>query len=599
MRFPAKEVFIGDIPLGGNNPVRVQSMTNTDTADVKATIDQCIRIFDAGADYVRISVPSLKNVAHLEKIKEGLRKSGYSGPLIADVHFNPKIALQVAPIVEKVRINPGNYTEKTPKGKLNWTETENIIELEKLENNLLPLIKVCKENNTAIRVGTNFGSLSQRIISQFGNTPKAMVVATMEFLRIFKKHDFDKVVVSLKASNPLVNVQAYMLMAQSMIDEMMYYSFHVGVTEAGHGEYGRIKSALGIGTLLKEGVGDTIRVSLSEAPENEIPFALKLARRSDSLACDNSSGFIPGKIQILHNDFALPSGNKVLLINSYNQKRDKEKAVNIDNILADLLWVESFDLNKSEKSDNILITQHKHWVESGSPQNVIPVHNSAYMDYDNFHPEFNIFKFTDIPDKLVLSEIKQSAGAIILFELSNSLSVSMLENVLQFIDIPVFIKKDYKTASVEDLAIELSVDFGALLLQRKIQGLWIEDNNINSNKIAETVLNIFQASGLRSSKTEFISCPTCSRTSYDLESLLAKLQKEFSHLPGLKIAVMGCIVNGPGEMADADYGFIGTSKGKVNIYKGNSVIVKNSDIDSSISELKSLLKKDGKWIDAK
>ncbi|MFW5793706.1 MAG: (E)-4-hydroxy-3-methylbut-2-enyl-diphosphate synthase [Bacteroidota bacterium] len=597
MRFPAKEVFIGNIPVGGKNPCRIQSMTNTRTADVQATIAQSIRIFDAGADFVRISVPSMNNIEDLKEIKNGLRKAGYNNPLIADVHFNPQIALEAARVVEKVRINPGNYTDNPSKNKTFWTEEDSNCEIEKLERNLLPLINVCKENSTAIRIGTNFGSLSKRIISKYGHTPEAMVEATMEFLRIFSKHSFDKIVISLKASNPLINVQAYTLMASRMLEEKMYYPFHVGVTEAGLGENGRMKSALGIGSLLKQGIGDTIRVSLSEPPENEIPVARKIAEyfKGDFKKNNEDADYSVKKLDLMQNNFLLPGNKKVVFVSNAMEIEDTKAK---EELKPDLIYIEELNNNQHKKSESAdyFLTPSKEYFRTNMPSNVIPLFDSLPENEAKYESEFNVLKCSSLDE---IERIKRSIpGLILLLEMTNEKSHEGIEDHLldNKIDFPIIVKKKYNN-SIEDFAINVALDFGSLLLQKKIQGLWIENSNLSKTKIAETVLNLYQAAGLRISKTEFVSCPTCSRTSFDLEKLLQQLQKSMSHLPGLKIAVMGCIVNGPGEMADADYGFIGTGAGKVHIYKGSNVMLKNINPDDAGEELIKILKKEGRYKD--
>jgi 1-hydroxy-2-methyl-2-(E)-butenyl 4-diphosphate synthase len=463
MRFPSREVRIGTIALGGNNPVRLQSMTNTTVADVKATVQQAIRIFEAGADYVRIATPDLQSVRQLGTIKKALHDAGFSNPLIADIHYQPDLALEAARLVEKIRINPGNYVDRPKTGQKRWSEQDYERDLEKLKHRLAPLISICKYYGTAIRIGTNMGSLSQRIVYKYGHTPEAMVHSTLEFIRIFEQLSFYNTVISLKSSSPLIMIKAYRLMADKMPGEKMNYPMHLGVTEAGAGTDGRIKSALGIGTLLKSGIGDTIRVSLTEDPEHEIPFAAKLIE----------------------------------------------------------------------------------YAQSGQ-------HHT-----DQHH--------TDSP-----SEVKNNFGS--------------------------FISKSYLTEDPDTLMIMSAVDLGEKLLLKEIDDVAIEAPHIKeSGKVQYIQEALMQATGRRITKTEFISCPGCARTSYDIQSVLHDIQELAGNFPGLKIAVMGCVVNGPGEMADADYGIMGSAKGMLWLYKGSQVIKKNIHPESAANELIILLKNDSKW----
>jgi (E)-4-hydroxy-3-methylbut-2-enyl-diphosphate synthase len=592
MRFPAREVYIGEVPLGGRNPIRLQSMTNTDTSDIKSTIAQCIRIYDAGADYSRISVPSLKNIQHLKEIKEGLKKLGYSKPLIADIHFKPEIALEAARIVEKVRINPGNYTDKPKQSKAEWTEQDYSIDLERMESNLYPLIKICKDYGTAIRIGTNFGSLSDRIISRYGNTPQAMVESTMEFLRIFEKHSFDKTIISLKASNPLLMVQSYSLMTEKLIEEGIFCPIHVGVTEAGEGENGRIKSALGISTLLAEGIGDTVRVSLSEPPEAEIPVAISITKPFQSEFSKSTviGNFIPPEFEISSKHYSLPNKHNAIVILNW----EKSCLNNNDIISPDIIWIErKEEISNTFDSNQYYLTSSEE-ILKGSRDNIFPLFNIKNKSFDITSKKFNFFLIRDIESLSKLNTIEKIPNPVLIIELNEKFTLNNLKDASNSLfQFPVIIKKEYDAFSAKDLSIQISSDFGKLLLERKIQGLWIKNVGIECCDITNILINLFQASGIRISKTEFVSCPTCSRTSYDLEKLLVEIQKETSNLPGIKIAVMGCMVNGPGEMADADFGFIGTAGGKVNLYKGKAAVVKNIPIDNAKSELLKILKSEG------
>ncbi len=590
MRFPAREVKIGNIGLGGNNPIRLQSMTNTDTANVKATIEQCQRIFDAGADYVRISIPSIKNVQHLKEIKHGLYNSGYDKPLIADIHFNPDIALEAARIVEKVRINPGNYIDKVQKGNDILSNIEYSLELEKMEQKLYPLIKVCKEYGTAIRVGTNFGSLSGRIISKYGNTPLAMAEATMEFLRIFEKHNFKNTIISLKASSPIIMVQSYSMIIKMLIEENLYCPIHLGVTEAGDGENGRIKSALGIGALLKEGIGDTIRVSLSEPPEMEIPVAKLIAEpfQKDYLETNLKDNYIAPEFNTQPAKFKMPMQQKAIVISSLN---DNNEINNEEKIKPDFVSIEKFCSSNIDKYKHVKFLINSDNINQLNYPNVYPIYNLNNFDIPTFHREINFLNVEG--ERLNDISIKDdNKTVLVIADFSKAENYSDLyKHFTKEKKFPIVLKLSYNESHIDEFIIKTTLDLARLLIERRIQGLWVETKNIENSKTTETIFSLLQASGIRISKTEFISCPTCSRTTYDLQQLLSTVQNEFSGFPGIKIAVMGCMVNGPGEMADSDYGFIGTKGGNVNLYAGKDILLRNVSLDRAIDELKKELNK--------
>ncbi|MBS4013180.1 MAG: (E)-4-hydroxy-3-methylbut-2-enyl-diphosphate synthase [Bacteroidetes bacterium] len=587
MRFPAREVKIGEIGIGGNNPIRLQSMTNTDTADVKATIEQCIRIFDAGADYARISIPTLKNIQHLKEIKSGLLQNGYKKPIIADIHFNPEIALEAARIVEKIRINPGNYIDKNQKGNAILTDTDYSIELEKMEQKLYPLIEVCKEYGTAIRVGTNFGSLSSRIIAKFGNTPLAMAEATMEFLRIFEKHNYKNTIISLKASNPLIMIQSYGLIIKKLLEENILCPIHLGVTEAGDGENGRIKSALGISTLLKEGIGDTIRVSLSEPPENEIPVAKLIAepfQKKFSIIGKNEKYIIPD-FNIRQNTFNIPFGQKAIVISGFSNEYFSNKTK--ETLHPDYIYI---DDEKEIKDGNKRFIVNSEIIKQKENTNVFPLINIENLKEVDFHKEINFINVEDISLLNKLNLTKEINSPVIILNLSKKENYSNIYSDLSYNrDFPIVLRLRYDESVIDEFIIKLTTDISRLLIERRVQGLWIENDKIEHQKVTEIVYGLLQASGIRISKTEFISCPTCSRTTYDLQKLLAKVQLEFADYPGIKIAVMGCMVNGPGEMADSDFGFIGAREGNVTLYAGKDILLRNISLDKAIDELKKRL----------
>ncbi|MCD4772701.1 MAG: (E)-4-hydroxy-3-methylbut-2-enyl-diphosphate synthase [Bacteroidales bacterium] len=502
--FLSNEVKVGDVIIGGNNPIRIQSMTNTDTMDTFATVEQSIRMIDAGCELVRITAQNVKAAENLQNIKDELRKRGYTTPLIADIHFNPKAAETAARIVEKVRINPGNYVDK--KSNKNYTENEYRQELEKIKERLLPLLKICKENGTAIRIGVNHGSLSDRILNRYGNTPEGMVESAMEFANICKSFDFENLILSLKSSNTRAMIDANRLMVERMIAEGLNYPLHLGVTEAGGGEDGRIKSTVGIGTLLKEGIGNTIRVSLTEAPEYEIPIARKIIEFSKTA-----------------------SQAEFFLIKNYKDYKHPLVISESRNTKADLF-----------------------------------INNDRLIDKSG--NQYPLQKFDN-------KQIKNSGDLII-------------------------IKNSYQNLNKEDFIIKSSLDYSGFLLDGVCQGIWLDTNGfISDEDTVQTAFDILQATGVRISKTEFIACPSCGRTLFNIQEALEKVSSKTKHLKGLKIAVMGCIVNGPGEMADADYGYIGAGKGKVNLYKKQEVIRKNIEEEKAVEALINLIKENGDWVD--
>jgi (E)-4-hydroxy-3-methylbut-2-enyl-diphosphate synthase len=591
IRFSTREVQIGNRPLGGLNPIRLQSMTNTPPLDIKTTVEQAIRIFEAGADYVRISTPSRQSALNLESIKKELRLAGFDQPLVADIHFNADLALIAARLVEKVRINPGNYTGIPRKGQTEWTDAEYATELEKVRQNMAPLIAVCREYGTALRIGTNFGSLSQRIISRYGNTPEGMVQSTVEFLKIFEDLGFYQSVVSLKASNPLIMIRSYLLMVERMQFEGMAYPLHLGVTEAGEGENGRIKSALGIGTLLKMGIGDTIRVSLSEAPEDEIPVARKIVDPYQQ----NFTSALSVKEPFRVPDFdwksnytpALPGGCKATVVQSFTERGNTGKKPDL------------FLLEKSlEKISNPDAAFHGEVLDTIG-ENRYPLFYLTETEINNsqLHPEFNFFK-ADFPLQThLLEKLKQVPGPVLFFSFPERELSKTTEELYQLLEkwqikAALVPRLAYSQPDREVLMLSLTADAGALLLQRKIHGLWVEAPNLHKKShLTDICFGLLQACGLRITSTEFISCPTCARTSFDLLTLLQQVKEKTSQFPGLKIAVMGCVVNGPGEMADADFGIMGAGPGKVHLYKGTEPLVKNIDQDKAASVLEKTIKK--------
>ena len=522
MRLLTREVKVGDIVLGGKNPVRLQSMTSTKTLDTKATVEQAIRIFDAGADFVRITTQSITEARNLSVIKNKLTKLGYRKPIIADVHFNPKVAEIAAQIIEKVRINPGNYSDKKS-GKFKFSDLEYKTGVEKIADNIFPLLKICIENGTALRIGVNHGSLSERIVSKYGDTVEGMVASAMEFINICESYNFKNFVLSMKSSNTRVMIYAYRLLAETMIKHGNIYPLHLGVTEAGEGNEGRIKSAAGIGVLFKEGIGDTIRVSLTEEPEREIPVAKKIVEYSNyndkgfsSKLSKNSFHYFKRETSAYKN---IGGSNKPVVITTNEEKK------NADYLLADI---------------------------NGKILNIFDISKGS--------------NFTDLKDKIKNSGLK-----------------------------PAILNYNDFSESYEELMLRSASDISCLLVDGLADGIII-NNSKYKEQTTELAFNILQANGLRISKAEYISCPTCGRTSYNVTETLKKVKEQTSHLKNLKIAVMGCIVNGPGEMADADYGYVGSGNGKVTLYKGNRAVKKNIPEAEAVEALISLMKEQGDWL---
>jgi len=609
-RFPAHAVTIGDRPLGGNNPIRLQSMTNTNTLDIAATVAQCIRIIEAGADYVRISAPNIKAAEALKEIRKAVTKAGFTHPLIADIHYNPDVALLAARYVEKVRINPGNYTGSSNTGKTEFSIYEIEQEKEHIYNRLKPLADICRENGTAIRIGTNMGSLSARIINQYGNTPAGMVQATFEFVEIFEQLNFRNLVVSLKASKPMVMVQAYEGMVERMMQHNMAYPLHIGITEAGEGENGRIKSALGICTLLNKGIGDTLRVSLTEEPECEIPFAIKLSSlyqipftspgKHDAFDLKKSS-FQEDPITITPNKHKgivigeINSGSSTCLDNEKPQTQtDEWKPENVTH-MADFWFAAEASIALKNPENDFLVPFGK--IEFPLATNIYPIINNPgdkEIDYEKLANGYfyRVFCGTNKPSEI--TDIKPGLMGIVadMNTCAEEASLDQWVALSERLRLPIIVRKCFQTADPDEVISHFAIFAGNYLLERKIQGLWITAPKANTD-VVSLAFGFLQSAGLRITRTEFISCPTCARTSYDLQKVLHDVQKHTSRFPGLKIAVMGCIVNGPGEMADADFGFVGTGTGKLHLYQGRKPVRKNIEPRHATTTLLELLRENG------
>ncbi len=626
-RFKSREVKVGNIGIGGSNPIRIQSMTTTDTMDTIATVEESIRMIDAGCELVRITAPSKKDALNLKNIKEELVKRGYNTPIIADIHYTPNAAEIAATIIEKVRVNPGNYADKKKFENIEYTEVTYNAEIERIREKFTPLVRICKENGTAMRIGTNHGSLSDRILSRYGDTPKGMVESAMEFLRICRDEGYHEIILSMKASNTRIMVQAYRLLVAEMIKDGMDYPLHLGVTEAGEGEDGRIKSAVGIGALLADGIGDTIRVSLTEAPEFEIPVAQNLLKNFKGIEQHDSIEKITknplhsfdykrrktnevlniggGNVPIVMADFCLKekitAASFFALGSNYSVPLDKW---NLTDMAADYVFVGNHDLDFEVPGTLGVIYNYKKWVEHKKGYPFLTIND--YLDEEEISEKLNIVYvcLSDLCEEL-FAKLKTDSTAVLMIDTYNENGLAeqrklFTELMNNGIKTPVIIGRAYGDLSEEQLQLSASSDLGALLLDGLGDGIFIAAENCGSyQSINSLAFGILQASRTRISKTEYISCPSCGRTLFDLQETTAKIRKETDHLKGVKIGIMGCIVNGPGEMADADYGYVGTGKGKITLYKEQTVVEKNIAEEKAVTALIDLIKEHGDWVERK
>lgn len=636
-RFLTREVNIGNIPMGGLNPIRIQSMTTTDTMDTLATVEQTIRMVDSGCEYVRITAPSMKEAENLANIKKELRLRGYDVPLVADIHFTPNAAEAAARIVEKVRVNPGNYADKKRFENIDYTQQAYQAELERIYKKFTPLVKICKEYGTAMRIGTNHGSLSDRIMSHYGDTPRGMVESAMEFIRMCEDLNYYNLVISMKASNTQVMVQAYRLLVDTMVKEGMNYPLHLGVTEAGDGEDGRIKSAVGIGTLLEDGLGDTIRVSLTEDPEFEAPVAKALALRYEQRALQIDSAAQDGKAEqrevlnigsLTYSPYAY-TRRHTLAIQHIGGHHHPVVMLSVDKEnLKDPYFLSAAGYHYSAGLDKYNMTdQACDLVYLGDalpsfsfPGNLRQVYNAktwlALKEKHNCHPLFSFQEYVDagVRDEFLnLVSVKAEAFESLDLSLLAGNVVLVLETAAVHgmaqqraffvrlmqsgLALPVIVKRTYEELSADDLMLYSATDLGALLTDGLGDGVWIEaDKTIGLSLINATSFGILQATRTRISKTEYISCPSCGRTLFDLQETTQLIRSRTDHLKGIKIGIMGCIVNGPGEMADADYGYVGTGPDKITLYRGKEVVKKNVNAARALDDLIELIKEDGLWV---
>jgi (E)-4-hydroxy-3-methylbut-2-enyl-diphosphate synthase len=655
-RFITREVKVGNLIIGGGHPIRVQTMTTTDTMDTDATVDQVIRCIKAGAELVRITAPSKKEAENLANIKSILNAKGYDTPLVADIHFTPNAAEIAATIIEKVRVNPGNYVDKKKFEQIDYTDAEYLEEIERIRERFTPLVLICKENGTAMRIGTNHGSLSDRIMSRYGDTANGMVESAMEFLRIARSLDYHQIILSMKSSNPQVMVHAYRLLIQQMQNEFgESYPLHLGVTEAGDGEDGRIKSAIGIGTLLEDGIGDTIRVSLTEDPELEIPVCRDIVKRYNGRANETHSTITP--IDTLnYNPFeykkrstkvvANIGGNNVPVVIAdltkqasitpasfnaigylYNESTDKW---NIADAAADYVFLGDKTIDFEIPGTLRGILHHEKWLQLGDDQKYAPLFNADHFlntmhksDRLNFVLLDAYSTHVNIADEHLLQIAKNTSVVFCIASALQNAMQGVRRMVVKLNELhitnPVILMTESKGLTIDEHLIHFATETGALFLDGMGDGIWlgIENDKTNpdtaqfgqvsgrnyiQNSSSEQFLNatafgILQATRTRISKTEYISCPSCGRTLFELQETTAKIRKVTNHLKGLKIAIMGCIVNGPGEMADADFGYVGSGVGKITLYKGKEIMKRNIDSEVAVDELIQLLKDNNAWVD--
>ena len=625
-RWKTREVKVADVGIGDDNPIRIQSMTTTDTMDTRATVEQSIRMIEAGCELVRITAPSLKEAQNLEIIKSELRKKGYKTPIVADIHFTPNAAELAARIVEKVRVNPGNYADKKKFENIEYTDDAYQAELDRIRTRFTPLVKICKEYGTAMRIGTNHGSLSDRIMSRYGDTPTGMVESAMEFLRICEENNYHEIVLSMKASNPQVMVQAYRLLVNKMMQEGMNYPLHLGVTEAGEGEDGRIKSAVGIGTLLEDGLGDTIRVSLTEDPEFEMPVAIALAdryknkkevhkqeeiklnynpfvyeKRKTSAVKNIGDHHVPVVISDLSNLTNITAATFFQIGYNYSIPLDKW---NISDFACDYIFIGENQINFELPGTLGIIQDNKIWKLFNKKQHFPLFTIDEYFNSTEKSEELN-FVIADPQELHDQNLIKLNEDSNVVLIINSDFGKNISEQRLVFnsllklnINLPVIIKRNYSEINPEQLQLYSATDLGSLLIEGFGDGVWISAKNVcSARELNNLSFGILQATRSRISKTEYISCPSCGRTLFDLQETTAKIRSRTDHLKGVKIGIMGCIVNGPGEMADADYGYVGTGPGKITLYKGKEVVKRNIPSSEAVDALINLIKDHGDWIE--
>ena len=647
-RLRTLEVKVGDLTLGNLHPIRVQTMTTTDTMDTIATIEQSIRCIEAGAELVRITAPSKKEAENLLNIKNGLRSRGYNTPLVADIHFTPNAAEIAARIVEKVRVNPGNYVDRKKFEFIEYTDKKYNEEIERIRERFTPLVRICKEYGTAMRIGTNHGSLSDRIMSRYGDTAMGMVESAMEFLRISRDENYHNIVLSMKSSNPLVMVQAYRLLVQTMRNEFgEIYPLHLGVTEAGDGEDGRIKSAIGIGTLLEDGIGDTIRVSLTEDPEFEIPVCKDLVKRYEGRnfahILSNRTDELPFSPfdhlrRVTYDQFNIGGSHAPVVVADFMKEavinRESLSAIgyryepaldkwNISDAAADFIYTADKIIEFPLPGSLQVICDYDTWLSAPDKQKYRPLVQAE--NFVNNSSSFVGSRFIaldcsneKLADKTINLIRDQKDGVLCVWSSDSAAMPSVREFIMKLmrenIKTPVILVVESEDATIDEQLIHFSAEAGALLLDGMGDGVWLmnDPSRIVNGKVSgrtyletennhqfinNTSFSILQATRTRISKTEYISCPSCGRTLFDLQETTARIRAVTNHLKGVKIAIMGCIVNGPGEMADADFGYVGSGPGKITLYKGKDIVKRSVNSDIAVEELINILKESGAWID--
>ncbi|HEY5390934.1 MAG TPA: (E)-4-hydroxy-3-methylbut-2-enyl-diphosphate synthase [Hanamia sp.] len=644
-RLKTLEVNVGGLLIGNYNPIRIQTMTTTDTMDTLATVEQSIRCIEAGAELVRITAPSKKEAENLLNIKNELHKRGYKTPLVADIHFTPNAAEIAARIVEKVRVNPGNYVDKKKFELIEYSDADYVEEIERIRNRFTPLVKICKEYGTAMRIGTNHGSLSDRIMSRYGDTPIGMVESAMEFLRIAESENYYNIVLSMKSSNPQVMVQAYRMLIENMQSELGHcYPLHLGVTEAGDGEDGRIKSAIGIGTLLEDGIGDTIRVSLTEDSEFELPVCENILKRYESSKVNRENSSVPPikslsqlniTGRVIRNSFAVQNigaKNVPVVVADFQKKneilREDLKGIgyrynpitdkwNISDMAADYIFCGENKVDFALPGTLKLLYNYDSWQKNNDKTKGFPIISSVqYLD-DTIEKSAAINFVTldcysknkdDFDKEKFFEKIKNDHTAVLCLRTENINAVQSIRRMFlelqdRVIKNPAILICDSEKETTAESLIHFGIETGALFIDGFGNGILLSDHYSDQNQIPDYKLinsiafGILQASRTRISKTEFISCPSCGRTLFDLQETTAKVRAVTHHLKGLKIAIMGCIVNGPGEMADADFGYVGSGPGKITLYKGKEVIKRNVPEEIAVEELINILKENNAWVE--
>ena len=633
LRRPTVQVAIGELMMGSEHPIRVQSMTTTNTMDTQGTIEQSIRMIDAGCELVRITAPSIREAKNLEAIRAGLRERGYTTPLVADIHYTPNAAEIAARLVEKVRINPGNYVDKKQFAVIDYTDAEYAAELDRIRERFTPLVRICKEHGTAMRIGTNHGSLSDRIVNRYGDNPVGMVESALEFLRIAEDESYHNIVLSMKSSNPIVMIEAYRLLVRRLNEEgLQPYPLHLGVTEAGDGEDGRVKSAVGIGTLLEDGLGDTIRVSLTEEPEAEIPVAKALASRYDVLVGGH---------------YATGTSDEPIRIH-YHRNRSNAVSViggdHVPRVVADLRNVEvisEHDLagighHYDEVSDKWTMTDQAAefvlmgrrllpfmppagirqlvdadvWTTCSDKLYTVPVWNANdYLGASERHRVLNVVACpAEELSTNLYSELVSIPNTVLMVHGRGDRTYRTYRDMFRMMEsrghhMPVILHGTYETSDLDDVLMSACTDLGSILADGHGDGLCLTvtaaDVNVQEMLAYSTRLSfgLLQATRLRMTKTEYISCPSCGRTLFDLQETTALIRSQTDHLKGVKIGIMGCIVNGPGEMADADYGYVGSGPDRITLYRGQDIVKRNVPTAGAVNELIDIIRGDGRWVE--